>query len=65
MNFIIFYTKSNQLKKIYEWKDTEYEKYLRPSTLFNDDRFDEYLNRKDNKEASSVNLACYEEFVFD
>ncbi|WP_338596000.1 conserved phage C-terminal domain-containing protein [Clostridium baratii] len=28
-------------KKYYEWKDTEYEKYLRPSTLFNDDRFDE------------------------
>lgn len=52
-------------KKYYEWKDTEYEKYLRPSTLFNDNRFDEYLNQKDNKEASAVNQACYEEFVFD
>ena len=52
-------------KKYYEWKDTEYEKYLRPSTLFNDDRFDEYLNQKENKEVSSVNQACYEEFVFD
>ncbi|WP_079287047.1 conserved phage C-terminal domain-containing protein [Clostridium baratii] len=52
-------------KKYYEWKDTEYEKYLRPSTLFNDDRFDEYLNQKENKEVSYVNSACYEEFVFD
>lgn len=52
-------------KKYYEWKDTEYEKYLRPSTLFNDDRFDEYLNQKENKTVSSVNQACYEEFVFD
>ncbi|MDU1055043.1 conserved phage C-terminal domain-containing protein [Clostridium baratii] len=52
-------------KKYYEWKDTEYEKYLIPSTLFNDDRFDEYLNQKENKEVSSVNQACYEEFVFD
>lgn len=52
-------------RKYYEWKDTEYEKYLRPSTLFNDDRFHEYLNQKDNKEVSAVNQACYEEFVFD
>ncbi|CUP08675.1 conserved phage C-terminal domain-containing protein [Clostridium baratii] len=52
-------------KKYYAWKDTEYEKYLRPSTLFNDNRFDEYLNQKDNKEAGAVNQACYEEFVFD
>lgn len=52
-------------RKYYEWKDTEYEKYLRPSTLFNDNRFDEYLNQKDNKEASAVNQACYEKFVFD
>ncbi|MGG7209987.1 conserved phage C-terminal domain-containing protein [Clostridium baratii] len=52
-------------KKYYEWKDTKYEKYLRPSTLFNDDRFDEYLNQKENKEVISVNQACYEEFVFD
>lgn len=52
-------------RKYYEWKDTEYEKYLRPSTLFNDNRFDEYLNQKDNKKASAVNQACYDEFVFD
>jgi len=32
-------------KKCAEWKDTEMERYLRPSTLFNATKFDEYLNQ--------------------
>ena len=31
-------------KKFEEWKDTEYAKFLRPSTLFGE-KFDEYLNQ--------------------
>lgn len=42
------YTKQDMLtvidKKYEEWKGTEYEKYLRPSTLFGN-KFDEYLNQ--------------------
>lgn len=31
--------------KTSEWKGTEYEKYLQPSTLFRASKFDEYLNQ--------------------
>jgi uncharacterized phage protein (TIGR02220 family) len=30
--------------KIHDWKGTEQEKYLRPSTLFNKEKFENYLN---------------------
>tara|TARA_R110000796_G_scaffold214800_1_gene330771 strand:- start:30048 stop:30677 length:630 start_codon:yes stop_codon:yes gene_type:complete len=33
-------------KKCAEWKGSEMEKYLRPSTLFNATKFEEYLNQK-------------------
>jgi len=33
-------------KKSSEWKGSEMEKYLRPSTLFNATKFEEYLNQK-------------------
>lgn len=33
-------------KKCLEWKGSEMEKYLRPSTLFNSSKFEEYLNQK-------------------
>jgi uncharacterized phage protein (TIGR02220 family) len=33
-------------KKCAEWKGSEMERYLRPSTLFNATKFDEYLNQK-------------------
>ena len=29
-----------------DWHGTDYEKYIRPTTLFNDKHFDEYLNQK-------------------
>lgn len=32
-------------KKVREWKETEWEKFLRPSTLFGD-KFESYLNQK-------------------
>lgn len=32
--------------KTQDWKDTEFEKYLRPSTLFRPTKFQEYLNQK-------------------
>ena len=32
--------------KVAEWTDTEFEKFLRPSTLFRPTHFDEYLNAK-------------------
>ena len=34
-------------KKCKEWKGTEFEKYLRPSTLFGN-KFENYLNQKEN-----------------
>ena len=33
-------------KKVKDWKGTEWEKYLRPSTLFNASKFQGYLNEK-------------------
>ena len=33
-------------KKSSEWKGTEFEKYLRPSTLFNQTKFENYVNEK-------------------
>ena len=33
-------------KKYKEWRDTEYEKYLRPETLFGD-KFESYVNQKE------------------
>lgn len=36
--------------KIKEWKDTEYEKYLRPETLFGN-KFEGYLNQGVNKKS--------------
>ncbi|HII4492809.1 conserved phage C-terminal domain-containing protein [Clostridium perfringens] len=44
--------------KVYEWKDTEYEKYLRPETLFGN-KFEGYLNQdfgSGKKEISKGNL---------
>lgn len=35
-------------KKCEEWIGTEFEKYLRPKTLFSASHFDEYLNQKNN-----------------
>jgi uncharacterized phage protein (TIGR02220 family) len=32
-------------KKCQEWKGSDMEKYLRPSTLFNANKFEEYLNQ--------------------
>ena len=43
------------LNKKNRWKGTEYEIYLRPSTLFRESRFEEYLNEKPiNKQKSEV-----------
>ena len=33
-------------KKYKQWKNTEWEKYMRPSTLFNKNHFENYLNEK-------------------
>jgi uncharacterized phage protein (TIGR02220 family) len=38
--------------KVQEWQGTEYEKYLRPSTIFGE-KFDEYLNQKSQSPSSN------------
>lgn len=40
-------------KKYEEWKDTEFEKYIRPSTLFIESHFDVYLNQPCSKKNNS------------
>ena len=61
----------NQVAK---WKgNPEWEEYLRPSTLFNSNKFENYLNNRNNKpgginsnEETSYDLEAYERsFLFD
>ena len=54
-------------KKVKDWKGTDYEKYLRPSTLFNASKFQGYLNEKPvekkhagSKEGYSVDITKYD-----
>ena len=54
-------------KKVKDWKGTDYEKYLRPSTLFNASKFQGYLNEKfvekkhaGSKEGYSVDISKYD-----
>ncbi len=50
------------------WKGTKYEVYLRPSTLFRESKFEEYLNEKVVSEVSSDEGTfknVYREFDFD
>ena len=48
------YTKEDFFKvidnKAAEWTGTEYEKFLRPLTLFSKEKFDNYLNQKNGKQ---------------
>ena len=57
------------LKKYKEWSGTIYAKYIRPSTLFKESKFDEYLNQKrvdNNKEGKTENNnAAFCDFVID
>lgn len=57
------------LKKYNEWSGTIYAKYIRPSTLFKESKFDEYLNQKrvdNNKEGKTENNnAAFCDFVID
>lgn len=57
------------LKKYNEWSGTTYAKYIRPSTLFKESKFDEYLNQKrvdNNKEGKTENNnAAFCDFVID
>ena len=53
--------------KVKTWKGTDYEKYLRPSTLFNASKFQGYLNEKPtdkkhagSKEGYSVDVSKYD-----
>jgi uncharacterized phage protein (TIGR02220 family)/predicted phage replisome organizer len=53
--------------KVATWKGTEWEKYLRPSTLFNASKFQGYLNEKPvekkhagSKEGYSVDVSKYD-----
>ena len=40
-------------KKVLEWKGTEMEKYLRPITIFNKTKFENYLNQKNESPATN------------
>lgn len=53
--------------KYEEWKGTSYEKYLRPSTLFRQSKFEEYLNQKisKEKEVNQNKAGAYKPFNFD
>lgn len=53
--------------KCEEWKGTSYEKYLRPSTLFRQNKFEEYLNQKNskNEEINQNKPGAYKPFNFD
>lgn len=42
-------------KKSKEWKNTEFEKFLCPETLFGN-KFEKYLNQKDNSNSSKKNV---------
>lgn len=42
-------------KKVEEWKGTEFEKFLRPETLFGN-KFESYLNSKINNKKSDANF---------
>ncbi|MDE6141629.1 MAG: conserved phage C-terminal domain-containing protein, partial [Bacilli bacterium] len=42
--------------KCAEWKGTDFEKFLRPSTLFGS-KFEEYLNQKNNSSSKSQHQA--------
>ncbi|MDY3206060.1 conserved phage C-terminal domain-containing protein [Clostridium baratii] len=57
------------LKKYNEWSGTIYAKYIRPSTLFKEGKFDEYLNQKrvDNnkEEIKENNNVAFCDFVID
>ena len=50
-------------KKYEEWKNTEYAKYLRPSTLFGDN-FDEYLNQVPAKPAPLTKFHNFEQHSY-
>lgn len=45
-------------KKTKEWKGTQMEKYLRPATLFNSEKFESYVNQKgpENSNSNSKNI---------
>ena len=47
-----------------KWKGTKFEQYLRPSTLFNEDKFEGYLNQYKNigKSDNSVPSSKVEKF---
>lgn len=49
-------------KKHKEWTKTPYEKYLRPSTLFKKQNFEEYLNQKENHEILTPDYEAFDEF---
>jgi len=37
-------------KKVQDWKGTQYDKYLRPETLFNKTKFENYINENTNEQ---------------
>ena len=41
-------------KQYKRWKNTELEKYLRPNTLFQKSKFENYLNSRDEQPASTI-----------
>lgn len=59
----------NDFKKVIDtmntkWKGTQFEQYLRPSTLFNEDKFEGYLNQPvtNNTYSNNVNKNKIEKF---
>ena len=54
-------------KKTNEWIKTDFEKYLRPSTLFNQEKFEIYLNQKANVAdiSKTESTSSYDNFNFN
>lgn len=52
--------------KVSEWKNTDYEKYIRPDTLFRPSKFENYVNQTNNtysNESEEYRLVmCFESF---
>ena len=53
--------------KYNDWTKSDYEKYLRPSTLFRESKFEEYLNQKSTNANETIQNkpGAYKEFNFD
>ena len=51
-------------RKVEEWKGTEWEKFLRPSTLFGS-KFESYLNQREEPKGKKTSFSNFQEREYD